>query len=305
MSTAVEQKWTQEHKDIARRFKAFREFTGLSQRDAATLLRTSDSIVSQIETGTYAGNVERICACMDKAMTRHAERSKAPVRPRYRKTIIAGQILELMGWARLDRDLYVILGSPGIGKTMASAQHAKVEQDVIHLTLGPGCSPRSVLHDLTDALGIAWRNAVRDMRRQITAALKGTDVLVVADDGDWLAHHQDTLHHLRLIQEEAQIGMVILATPTLEGDLRRRANGTTQQFLDRAIICRLDPSPKEDLETVTRQYKLDDETRKVLRMACGGSVRRAVTAVRLATRIGDGAVTVQSIESALKNLKKL
>jgi len=304
MSTAVE-KWTKDNRDVARRFKAFRQVAGLSQRDAATLLRTSDSIVSQVETGTYAGNVDRIVASMQRAMKRFAERSKTPAKPRFRKTVVAEKVLHLLRWAHLDRSLFVVLGDPGIGKTMASLRYARSEKDVIHITLGPGCSPRSVLHDLTDALRIPWRNAVRDMRREIISALKGTDILVVTDDGDWLGHHQDTLHHLRIIQEDALIGMVILATPAFESDLRRRANGTTQQFLDRAAVHRLQSSSDDDLDTVTREYELDAEARRVLRLGCGGSARRAVNAVRLAARMGDGAITAPRIESALKNLKKL
>ena len=308
MPAELELKWSEKDRAIVRSFQTFMESEGWDLKAASQRLRKSVTVVSLMLHERYTGAVAEISRQMLRTMHRARARKSAPPPPRFCRTYIAEQIHGILRLAHEDRDLHVVLGAAGVGKTRSAQEYAIAEPDVLTLVIRPGCTPRPILQRLGKLCGVAWAGTCFATADALVAALKDSDRLLICDDADWLAPHVDTLTFFRLICEEARIGLVLLATPLFLEGLNRRTNGAVAQFLDRALVWSLGEAPASDLREVLKgsDVRVNDAALTLLTKACQGSIRRGVKALRAATRLSkDCAVKVADVEAALGNLTTL
>jgi len=304
-TTAVEKKWTDRDRALVRNFSRFMQAEGWDLKAAAQRLRKSTSTISLMVHERYAGDVAGIARGMLRLMQRQRARKSAPPPPRFQRTYVAEQILGVLHLAHEDRDMHLVLGAPGVGKTRSAQEYCRAEEDVLCIVVRPRCSAGSILKKLGQLCGVPWAGSCHTTADALVAVLKDSDRLLVLDDVDWLAAHDDTLTYVRLICEEARIGCVLLGTPFFLESLNRRSSGPVAQFLDRLLVWSLGEAPASDLREVARGCGIEVNEAAMTALLAGarGSVRRGIRALRAAARRSkDGAVKVADVEAAVAQL---
>lgn len=275
---------------IVDRFAAYMEREGLSQKRAGAMLGISSSTLSQVLNDSYTGRRDRVARRMAKALRREEARDNRPEAPEYCPTHISEQVLEALNDAHVERALVCVLGPTGIGKTISARQYCQEEPSTIYLVGGPSATPKAFMMDLVTAAGIELPNSnvpARGVRDAIIEGLRDADRLIVIDEVDYL--EEATLQHLRIIQEEAEVGMGLLGTHGFLANLQRRRSATLSQFLGRVShAVYLNKASRQDLEAITAHLDLSEEAMDVLVEGANGEVRRAVHALMQVQREGNG-----------------
>ncbi len=293
--------WTADQKETVERFSALMEKRDWSQPDAAKRLGVSPATLSQMLNHSYEGRVGVICETMQRVM-RHAElRSHAPDDPPYATTSVTQQVVEVLGLAHAERRLACILGPTGVGKTMAVQRYREHEPDTIYLVAGPSCKPFSITKQLAAELDIDCAASTYDRRMAVAEALQDSDTLVVVDEIDY--PNEKTLQCLRLIYDQADVGMVLIGTASFLEKIRRRKSSTAQQFLGRvAYARRVHSCSDDDLARIAEPYDLDDDALDALTAGACGQARRACNALIAAQRMADGDLSAKAIRRAYETL---
>lgn len=293
--------WTKDQKSTVERFSELMERRDWSQPDAAKRLGVSPATLSQMLNHSYEGRVDAICDTMQRVM-RHAElRAHAPSDPPYATTSVSEQVIEVLGLAHAERRLACILGPTGVGKTKAVERYRDHEPDTIYVVSGPSCSPYSLTRQLAADLNIDCANSTYDRRIAIAEALADSDRLLVIDEIDY--PNEKTLQCLRLIYDQADVGMVLIGTASFLEKIRRRKSSTAQQFLGRvAYARRVHACSDDDLARIAEPYDLDDDALDALAAGACGQARRACNALIAAQRMADGDLSARAIRRAYETL---
>lgn len=276
---------TAQQAEIIRRYKQHVTKRELGQRGAARELQCSTSTVSQMFAGKYTGNAGRYIDRMGRVLEKAAYRRVMPQRPEYAETSVAERVREAMTTALIERALVFVEGGTGVGKTTTVRQFARAEDDIIYIEAGPGAGPAAVLKMLAAELGVETRGTQHGLRRRIVDELSGADLVIVVDEVDYM--HEGAIQHLRLIHDNAEIGMVWVGTPAFLGKLRSRKSATVNQVLGR-VAHRVDVGAinRDDVAMLGKTYDLDDEALDALAQGSAGQARRVVHALAVCHRNG-------------------
>ncbi len=260
---------------ILRQFRTYMGHEELSQKGAARQLGCSPSVLSQIFSKSYKGDVERHAAEMVRLMRRADMRKARPKRPEYRETPTGRRVLDALMDAHVEGVIVCVLGKSGVGKTMAALHYVAEEPTAIYIEGGPEATPNAVMKSLALAIDMPVRGKTWDLRQRIGKELKGSGRLVILDEIDYVP--EPTLQTFRLIQDNSQVGFAVLGTPSYLVRLHGRRSATIDQWLNRiAHVEIINGCTREDIETIAQGVPLDSEALDELVTQSEGQARRAV-----------------------------
>ena len=275
--------------DIIEKFQDWMEREDLTQKRAAAVLRVSEGTLSAVLNDSYKGRRDRVAERMLKVLRRDAQRQQRPEKPDVVATHITEQVLDVLTTAHVERSLVCVLGPTGIGKTVGARKYMEIEPGTIFLVGGPGSSPTATLKDLAVAADVEAppkKCPARECRQSVIQGMADSDRLVVIDEVDYLS--EETLQSLRIVQEEAHIGMAMIGTNDFLQKLQRRRTTTSDQFLGRVSrTAYLGRCSKEDLAQIASGYNLSEEALEALAQGAQGEARRAVHALLQVQRMGE------------------
>ena len=284
---------------------------GLTQAAAAVEIGVSDATLSQWLAGKYPGDVAAIAARAERWLEARAEREavarQLPDAPPWVETTAAERILGALSYAQIARDVALIYGSPGTGKTVACEHYAQTRPNVWHATMTSAA--RTIgpcLERAAQAMGIrhipsrSWR-----VEAAIVERSRGTAGLLVIDE----AQHLDirSLEALRGIHDAAGIGLAMLGSEMVYARLTGGARSaySAQIFSRIGIRVRLGQPSTEDVDSLCDAWRLRDlKARKRLQAIATspGALRSVTKAVRMATLLADGdTVRERHIQAALRD----
>ncbi|HAO9457164.1 TPA: AAA family ATPase, partial [Escherichia coli] len=176
----------------------------------------------------YNGDNERVAQTLERWLENYHRAAELPEPPRFVETRTARQIWTSMRFASLTESISVICGNPGVGKTEAAREFRRTNNNVWMITITPSCA--SVLECLTElAYELGMNDAPRrkgPLSRALRRRLKGTQGLVIVDEAD----HLDTeaLEELRLLQESACIGLVLMGNHRVYSNMTANGDRTIE-----------------------------------------------------------------------------
>ena len=127
-------------------------------------------------------------------------------------------------------DINLVIGEAGLGKTVTLKQYAKTVDNVILVEVTPTYSPKVMLVELCNRLGIVPSRSNHDNEVSIVEKLKGSDKLLIIDEAELLAYK--SLEIIRRIHDMAKIGVVLAGMPRLRANLHGK-NGEYKQLYSR------------------------------------------------------------------------
>ena len=259
----------------------------LSQKAAARQLGISSGVLSQMLAGKYPGNIERIAGEMVRMLRRADMRRARPKRPEYRETPTARRVLDALIDAHVEGVIVCVLGRSGVGKTMAARHYCEDEPTAMYLEGGPAATPNAVLKSIAGAIHMPVHGKTWDLRQHIASELHNSGRLLIVDEVDYIP--ESTLHTLRLISDNAEMGLAVIGTPAYLVRLHGRRSATIDQWLSRiARVEIINGASREDIEEMVVGLPFDDEGVAELVRVAEGQTRRAVLTLLAMQRNGYG-----------------
>lgn len=156
------------------------------------------------------------------------------------------------------RDVGIVSGEVGVGKTQALRRHAEHHPGVLLVEGFPEMNALVFLRQLVEMTSATVEKAKRDSRGTkadmlagVIRALKGTDRLLVIDEADKIT--DQTLEYARRISDIAEIGLVLVGTerlrPMVESPLGKHGQISSRVGFWPAVIKSIKP---EDAARIVR-----------------------------------------------------
>ena len=162
------------------------EQTKISQSKVAPLVGVSTATISQYLKGEYQGDVAGVDKKVAEMLERQADKAK-DVKADFVETPTARDIFDVCAMAHTMSDINLIIGEAGLGKTVTLKQYAKTVDNVILVEVEPTFSPKVLLVELCNRLGIVPSRNNHDNVTNIVDKLKGSDKLIIIDEAELLA----------------------------------------------------------------------------------------------------------------------
>lgn len=272
------------------------ERAGMTQAAAADEIGISDSALSQWLRGSYAGDGDAIARKCGVWLNGRAEKAslEALLRspPRWVETPASTLVLSALGYAQMARDIAVVHGAAGAGKTTAAQRYAETHPRVWLATMTEG----------KHALGACLRNVAAAVKARpagrslaacedaIVERLRGTGGLLVVDEAQCLALR--SLNALRQIHDAAGTGLALVGgDPLWKTITDERRPGLAQLFSrvgQRAALKH--PGPADADPLLAGWEGIGDDARAAARKIAvqPGGLRSVVKVVNWAQVVAEG-----------------
>lgn len=269
---------------------------GMTQAAAAAEIGISDSALSQWLMGKYAGDSDEVARKCGAWLTARSERAslEALLRtpPRWVETRAAKDAVAALGYAQSARDIAVVHGASGSGKTTAAEHYAGTHPNVWLATMTEG----------RHALGACLRSVAaavkaRPAGRSIAACedaiaerLRGTGGLLIVDEAQCLALR--SLNALRQLHDATGTGLALVGgEPLWERIADGRRPGLAQLFSrvgQRASLAH--PGPEDADPLLAAWEGIGDDARAAARKIAvqPGGLRAVVKCVNWAQVVAGG-----------------
>jgi len=205
----------------------------LSQSATAKMLGISESAMSQYLAGKYPNpeTVERRIAEMLEKETLRQNVAGVQDIP-FAMTSISQHVIRTLEYARLKRNISVIHGDAGVGKTRTLQEWARGKTDIVLLTAAPALSnPKSFFKYLARELKTVRGGHIDDLYLELADRLTGSDKMIIIDEAQHLT--LKTLENIRGIQETADVAIVLVGNETVYTKMVGRQQAEFAQLFSR------------------------------------------------------------------------
>ncbi|MCI5075580.1 AAA family ATPase [Oricola sp.] len=205
--------------------------------------------------GTYKGRFdttnEKVAAWLAAHDERAALAARIPGSPPFIRTVIAGEIIDMLGAAQMMPALVMATAGAGMGKTTVARNYCDTHPHSFLVTISPHTrTVHAMLIEIAEAIGVRQHNPGR-LVRSIGEKLRrtGGGTLLVIDEAQNLV--DDAVNQLRHFVDVYDCGVAILGnTETYSRFSSGLAGGVKYAQLRRRFFKRMrrDTPRKDDLE---------------------------------------------------------
>lgn len=213
--------------------QTYMQTNGLSQSATAKKLSVSESTISQYLAGKYPNPetvAKKVADLLDKEEQRLSSTGSMDIP--FVMTSISAQVIQTLEYARIKRNISVIHGDAGVGKTMSLEEWAKGKTDVVILTASPALSTaKSFFKYLARELKTVRGGNMDDLYLELCDRLAGSDKVIIIDEAQHLT--LKTLENIRGIQERAKVAVVLIGNEMIYSKMVGRQQADFAQLFSR------------------------------------------------------------------------
>jgi DNA transposition AAA+ family ATPase len=234
--------------DMRSRLHSYIEESKRSRTQIARELSISPATLSLFLAGTYTGNNNEIAKKVERFLTTGATRSKLTRAPNiYTELHNTREILQKVEMVHIEREIAVISGPAGCGKTTALKHYALDNSDVIYIELDVTMSShRTVLLAILEEMGDSARGSTNDLMRRLISKLRGSNRMIILDEAQHMT--EKAFDAIRALNDKAQAALVYAGNPTV---VKRMYGYRRDDFGQLCSRCTFDLRLKNN-------HKLDD-----------------------------------------------
>ena len=272
----------------------------LSQAAAAAEIGISEATLSQWLRQRYPGDSDAIAArCqrwLDAVADRATLQASLPDPPPWIETSLSARVVGALRYAQMARDIALVIGIPGSGKTVSAGHFATLRPNVALATMsssartiGPCLERIAIAMDISPVPSRSWRVEAAIIRH---LTRRRTEGLLIVDE----AQHLDirSIEAIRALHDAAGIGIALLGSNLIHARLTGGARSAyAAQIWSRiGVRVRLGEPTHDDIDAVSDAWGLTNAParQELAGIARGPGALRSVTkAMRMATLLAAGA----------------
>jgi len=255
-------------------FKEFLEKQKISQNKAGEAAGYTGSVVSQYLNGTYKGAVEGVEAAlrtwMERERGRRARRSVPTT-----ETENMRRITNAIAIAHEERDIAVIAGPAGVGKTTAIRSYAERNPNaVVLIEVDESMNKVSIIQELADRLGLDRKGSHTELVRRVCATLAERDLVVIIDEADYLNDGALELAR-RVVNDKGRSGLVLVGLQRLVFRIKNLKNDHQQLASRVGVLLEVEELKAADAERIVKSVwpELEKDAISAFVNVADGSVR--------------------------------
>jgi len=263
-----------------------------SQSQVAKGLDVSKTTVSLFLKGTYTGNNEELSQKIEQYIRMGTARKAVIKVPEVNPSVTnTRNILRMTKIAHMNKDILLIHGPAGCGKTTALKHYAKSNNGVIIVEADVTIkTPRGILMLILSTMGEDTKGTTSVMMQRLISKLDGSDKLLIIDEAQHLG--VEAFDAIRAINDKAHVGIVYAGNP----EILRRMYGKQEEELDQLYSrivykCELKNShTQEDISSIYKAFRFNDECLQYLHKISRrkGGLRTMVNQCRIAQNLASG-----------------
>lgn len=274
---------------IRARVAQLMQVRSLTQNTIAREANVSTGALSKFLAARYEGDNEVVASKLNAWLANVSERDSMPAalaqQHDFVDTVVTRKIVGILKYAQAMPDFAIVIGEPGVGKTITMQNYRQARSSVWVATMSADTAGQvPMLEELGYALGLHIAGGAAKMRRQIVGRVRGTGGLIMIDE----AQHLDfkAIEALRGIYDASGIGMVLCGNPRLMVKVGQLPQVNSR--VGRKVVLR--KVDHEDVVKLAKQW--DVATRDELNFLHTisqhpGGMRCVVKTLRLATLAAD------------------
>ncbi len=214
--------------DLRKEFKDFMEVHSLKQAHIARSLGVSPSVISQWLKGEYRGDnaslEEKVKAFMHNFTIKKGIEAKEEIKQL--KNLKSAHFV--MDEAVVLREMAVLYGKPGSGKTVAVKEWVKKHPEALFIEVVPGMSVVRVLKLIAQKLGIDSSATTDELVLAIAKEFLRRDSVLVIDEAEHLT--TNALEAIRRIHDFSKVPVILAGTYGLIKNLKGARGELLQLF---------------------------------------------------------------------------
>lgn len=243
----------------------------LSQAEIARQANIPASTLSQYLNDRYPGDVAAVEAALNRWLDTQEATAEVvellPVLPSFVDTPTSRRIIAGLAYAQSARNIAMVYGAAGVGKTRTIRHYRKTHSSVWVVTASPMRSKTNPLLDaIATALGIVdGRRDPASLSKAIIAKLTGTGGLLILDEAQHLS--DGALEAVRSIHDAvnddldddgAGVGVALVGNTVLYTRVRGQKRSYDFSQVTRRIgkYVRLDGPTDDDVQAIAAAFKL-------------------------------------------------
>ena len=203
--------------DLRKEFKTFLEVNDLKQAHVARSLGLSPAVISTWLKGEYRGDNETLEKKISQFMA-NFNIKRVEVQEEIVKTRDLVSAHFVMDEAVVGREMAVLYGNPGTGKSVAVKEWVKEHPEAILIEVIPGMRVKSLLQEIARKLGIDANAKAEELVVQISKEFKRRDGVLVIDEAEHLS--VTALENVRRIWDFSRVPIILVGTYGLIKNLK-------------------------------------------------------------------------------------
>ncbi len=270
--------------------KEIQEFlkkNGISQSKAGDGAGYTGSVVSQYLAGTYKGDVDEVERNLVAWMKREGNRRTKRNIP-IAQTEAMTRVINALNIAHEEKDIAVIVGEAGTGKTTALRRYKEENpHGVILIEADKSMTAYALIQEISEKLELDKKGGFVDQVKKVCGALRMRDFIVIIDEAEYLNDGALELAR-RAVHDKGQSGLVLVGLPRLEYKIRNLKNDHQQLASRIGVLLHVDGIKEKDARAIVNSVwpTADGEVTKCFfKASCGEQGRSG--SIRTLTKLMD------------------
>lgn len=207
------------------------EFLKSSRLSASALARAigvSSAAISQYRKGEYKGDLASLAKKINQYITNYSDKKQDQPKSEIYASLDFKMANFIINEAVGEREIALLYGEPGTGKTTALREYAKSHSNAVLIEVTPHTSARVILEDLCEALKITPPKTLRAMLKAVAKFLGTADKVLLIDEAEHLP--LKALEDLRRIADFSKTPIILCGTGILLRNLVGRDKELKQLY---------------------------------------------------------------------------
>lgn len=264
-------------KTARQKLHEFLQNSGKSQKQVAKETGLSSAVISQFLAGVYSGDNSEVAAKITQYLSVGVLRLNRIEKPGFCPELHnAQQVMFAARFAHHNNKIAMVYGAAGAGKTTALKHYAANNPGVIYVTAN-ACTQtaRAILYMISEALGKIPTGSVFLVMRDLVAALRNTNRLIIIDEADHLS--LKALQAVRNLYDEAGVGLLLSGNERIKNQMYGRGSSQFDQLRSR-VSCKKQVDNDYSMAEIQMMFPMlrEDCQKHLLVVARMESLRTAV-----------------------------
>lgn len=243
----------------------------------------SPSQLTQFMNGKYKIS-EEVKAKLELYVANYAKKgTRKPLEAPFVVMKQAKSIFFVADECREEREMGIVYGHPGTGKTRALAEYASLHPESVLIEVKPEVTVRNFLWGLADAVGADRARSKVDTTEAIIKRIKKRDTIILVDEAEHL--QTEALEHIRRIWDFTGTPVVLAGTEVLLKNLMGPRGDMAQLYSRIGLKWVTQPIEGDEGGLLCKAWGLDPALGPVVVGMTGGNLRKSEKLIKRAIRL--------------------